>query len=393
MKWAKRIAMVVAALLVLALVAYGFAPKPVAVDTANVGRGGLAVTLDEEGRTRVRDRFIVFATVAGRMDRISLKAGDTVEAGTTVARLAPLPPVPLDARSRVQAEANVRGAEAAQQQAQKAVEAAAADREYAEKRLADLRKLRATENVSQDAVNAADAQFKVAEANLRSAEFGASAAQFRLEAARAALIDSPDMAGTPVQVRAPVAGRVLRVMRDSEGPVMAGEALLEIGDPARLEIVADFLSRDAVRIQARMKAKLERWGGKDALNAVVRHVEPSGFTKISALGVEEQRVNVVLDFADGAGAYAALGDGFRVEVRVILEESLNVLKVPAGAVFSTKEGQAMFAVEDGKAVRKAVQTGRRNGLEVEIVSGASEGMAVIIHPSDAVEDGKAVTPR
>lgn len=393
MKWAKRVLLLAAVLLVLALVAYGFAPKPVAVDTANVGRGGLAVTLDEEGRTRVRDRFVVFATVAGSMSRVSLKPGDAIEAGALITTLAPLPPVPLDARSRAQAEANVQSAEAAQQQAQKAVEAAAADREYAEKRLADLRKLRTTENVSQDAVNAADAQFKVAEANLRSAEFGAAAAKFRLEAARAALIESPGIGGTPVQLRAPVAGRVLRVARDSEGPVMAGEALVEIGDPARLEVVADFLSRDAVRILPRMKAKLERWGGKDSLNAVVRHVEPSGFTKISALGVEEQRVNVVLDLADGAGAFAALGDGFRVEVRVILEESLNVLKVPAGAVFSTKEGQALFAVEDGKAVRKPVQTGRRNGLEVEIVSGASEGMAVIVHPSDAVEDGKAVTPR
>lgn len=393
MKWAKRVVMVVAALGVLAIVAYGFAPKPVVVDTANVGRGGLAVTLDEEGRTRVRDRFVVFATVAGSMSRTSLKAGDAIEAGALITTLAPLPPVPLDARSRAGAEANVQSATAEHEQAQKAVEAASADRAYAEQRLADLRKLRASENVSQDSVNAAEAQFKVADANLRSAEFGVAAAQFRLQAARAALIENPDAAANPVLVRAPVAGRVLRVIRDSEGPVMAGEALIEIGDPARLEVVADFLSRDAVRILPRMKAKLERWGGKDSLNAVVRHVEPSGFTKISALGVEEQRVNVVLDLADGAGAFATLGDGFRVEVRVILEESLNVLKVPAGAVFSTKDGQALFAVEDGKAVRKPVQTGRRNGLEIEIVSGASEGMAVIVHPSDAVEDGKAVTPR
>jgi len=393
MKWAKRAAIGVVILAVLAVVVWGFLPKPAVVDTATIARGQLSVTIDEEGRTRVRDRFVIFAPVAGRMDRITLKPGDAVEAGAVVTRLWPLPPQPLDARARAQAEANIKAAEANRQQAQKQQEAAAANHTYASQRLENLRALLKNQNTSKDSVDAAEAQFNVTEANQRSAEFAKSAADYQLEAAKAALIEDSAEPGSMLEVRSPVAGQVLRVMRDSQGPVMAGEALLEIGDPRSLEVVTDMLSRDAVRILPRMKARLERWGGKETLNALVRHVEPSGFTKISALGVEEQRVNVVIDFADGPASFAALGDGFRVEVRVILEESLNVLKAPAGAVFTTKEGPAVFLIEGGIANRKQIQTGRRNGLEVEVVSGVGEGALVILHPSDAVSDGKAVIPR
>lgn len=393
MKWAKRATIGVVILAVLAVVVWGFLPKPAVVDTATIARGQLSVTIDEEGRTRVRDRFVTFAPVAGRMDRIALKPGDAVEAGAVITRISPLAPQPLDARARAQAEANIKAAEANRQQAQKQQEAAAANHTYASQRLENLRALLKNQNTSKDSVDAAEAQFNVTEANQRSAEFAKAAADYQLEAAKAALIEDGGEPGSMLEVRSPVAGRVLRVMRDSAGPAMAGEALVEIGDPRSLEVVTDMLSRDAVRIQPRMKVRLERWGGNETLNAVVRHVEPSGFTKISALGVEEQRVNVVIDFADGPGSFAALGDGFRVEVRVILEESLNVLKAPAGAVFSTKDGPAVFLVEGGVATRKQIQAGRRNGLEVEVVSGVSEGALVILHPSDAVSDGKAVIPR
>ncbi|MCL4730923.1 MAG: HlyD family efflux transporter periplasmic adaptor subunit, partial [Planctomycetes bacterium] len=311
MKWVKRILAVAAALAVVATVAWGFMPRPVPVDTAAIGRGMLEVTLAEEGRTRVRDRFVVFASVAGHMARLSLRSGDAVAAGDTLATLAPLPPQPLDARARAQAAANVRAAEADLNQAGQQAEAAAAELAYARQRLEDLRALRRTEHVAQDAVNAAETRHAVAEAALRSAEFARAAANYRLEAARAALVEDNAAPGRAVTVRAPVSGRVLRVLRESEGPVLAGEPLVEIGDVAALEVVADFLSRDAARIQPRMKARLERWGGAGSLDAVVRLVEPSGFSKISALGVEEQRVNVVLDLAAGTTA-AELGDGFRV---------------------------------------------------------------------------------
>lgn len=393
MKWVKYILGAVAVAAVLAAVAYGFAPKPVPCDTATVTRGGLEVTIDGEARTRVKDRFAVFAPLTGRMDRVALRVGDTVKAGEVIARLAAQPPAPLDARARATAQANIKAAQAARDQAAKQEEAARAEFDYAASRLENLQKLLASRNTSQDSVDAAQAQHKAAEARLRSAEFARAAAGYQLEAALAATIEDASGAETRLEVKSPVDGRVLRVARESAGPVAQGEVLVEIGDPVSLEVVCDLLSRDAVRVQQGMKARLERWGGREALNARVRLVEPFGFTKISALGVEEQRVNVVLDFTDGPDKFVALGDGFRVEVRVILEESVNVLKVPAGAVFTTKEGQALFLVENDHAVRKLVQTGRRNGLEVEILAGVNENATVIVHPGDTVEDGKAIQKR
>ncbi|MBX3473889.1 MAG: HlyD family efflux transporter periplasmic adaptor subunit [Planctomycetes bacterium] len=393
MKWAKYILMAAAALAVLAVVAWGFMPKPVPVDTAAVSRGHLAVTIDEEGRTRVRDRFVVYAPLPGQMTRVELREGDPVDAGLVVTRLAPMAPVPLDARARAQAEANVRAAQAARDQSAKQAESARASLEYAENRVKNLRELLKGKHVPQDSVDAAETQFRVAEANHSSALFAQASAGFQLEAAQAALVDDGPAPAKLVEVRSPVKGRVLRVLRQSEGPVAAGEPLVEVGDPAALEIVADLLSRDAVKVTPGMKARLERWGGQGTLDAVVRMVEPAGFTKLSALGVEEQRVNVVLDFAGATPGPAALGDGYRVEVRVILEESINVLKVPAGAVFTVKEGSALFVLSGGVASRVVVKTGRRNGLEVEILEGLSEGTLVILHPPDTVEDGKAVIAR
>lgn len=389
MKWVKRALLVLFGLAIVAAVVYGFMPKPVEVDTAAVARGPLQITVDEEGRTRVKDRFTVFAPNAGRMERITLKAGDAIGADGPVARMTALPPPPLDSRTRAQALANVEQARAALSQAGEQVKAARAEADYAEKEVKNLQQLLAGKNTSQDSVDAAVARSQAAKAALASAEFGEAAARFGLDAANAALIED-STPGRLIEVKSPVAGRILRVIRDSEGPVSPGEPLVEVGDPATLEIVADMLSRDAVRIKEGMKARLERWGGRDALPAKVRLVEPFGFTKISALGVEEQRVNVILDFAGSTGG---LGDGYRVEVRVILEESINVLKVAAGAVFATTDGPAVFALEDGKAARRIVKTGRRNGLEVEIIEGLAEGALVILHPPDAVKDGIAIVAR
>jgi len=393
MKWVKYILGALAVAAVLAAVAFGFAPKPVPCDTATVTRGGLEVTVDGEARTRVKDRFAVFAPLTGRIDRVALKVGDVVKAGDVITRLTAQPPAPLDARARAATAANVKAAQATRDQAAKQEEAARAELEYAASRLENLQKLLASRNTSQDSVDAAQSQHKAAQARLRSAEFAVAAAGYQVDAALAATMEEPTGAETRVEIKSPVDGRVLRVARESAGPAMVGEVLVEVGDSNSLEVVCDLLSRDAVRVKPGMKARLERWGGREALNARVRVVEPFGFTKVSALGVEEQRVNVVLDFTDGAGKFEALGDGFRVEVRVILEESLNVLKVPAGAVFTTKEGQALFLVENDHALRKLVQTGRRNGLEVEILGGVTENATVIVHPGDTVEDGKAIQRR
>lgn len=389
MKWVKRALLVLFGLGIVAAIAYGFMPKPVDVDTANVTRGPLQITIDEEGRTRVIDRFTVFAPVAANMQRITLKPGDAVAAGSVVARMTALPPQPLDTRARRQAESNVEAARADVEQAAARVQAAQADVDYSEKEVERLKTLMQGRNTSQDSVDAAQSRHKGANAALTSAQFGEAAAKFRLDAASAALIEDPEP-GKLLEIKSPVPGRVLAVPRASEGPVSPGQPLVEIGDTTRMEVVAEMLSRDAVQVKPGMKAKLERWGGKDSLPAMVRMVEPSGETRISALGVEEQRVNVVLDFSGQTGG---MGDGFRVEVRVILEESINVLKVPAGAMFNTEAGPAVFAIESGKAVQRTVKIGRRNGLEVEIVEGLAEGALVILHPPEAVKDGVAISPR
>jgi len=389
MKWVKRILLAVFAISILAAIVWGFLPKPVEADTVAVARGPLQITVDAEGRTRVKDRFTVFAPVAASMQRITLKAGDAIVAGDTITRMTALPPAPLDARTRAQAAAGVEAARAGVDQAAANVLVAQAELEYSVKEVERLRRLLAGKNTSQDSVDAAVARHDAARAALASAQFGEAAAKFRLEAAEAAMIEEATP-GRLDELKSPVSGRVLRVLRESEGPASPGEPLVEIGDPQSLEIVADLLSRDAVRVKAGMDSTLERWGGEGSLPAVVRLVEPFGFTKISALGVEEQRVNVILDFSGGTGG---LGDGYRVEVRVILEESLNVLKVPAGAVFTTTEGPAAFAVEGGRAARRTLSTGRRNGLEVEILDGLSEGALVILHPPESVKNGVAIQPR
>jgi len=241
-------------------------------------------------------------------------------------------------------------------------------------------------------VDAARARKESADATLRSARFRHRAARHDVEMAQAALVTHGEAGTDGLALVAPVSGRVLRVFRDSAGTVAPGEPLLEIGDPASLEVVADLLSRDAVRTRAGMPVRLERWGG-EMVRGRVRHVEPSGFTKLSALGVEEQRVNVIIDITDPPGQWEALGDQFRVEVRIVVTERPNTLKVPAGAVFNTPDGPAVFTVADDRAVLQHIRTGVRTGPEVEIMAGLAEGARVIVHPSDDVSHGTAVTVR
>ena len=196
-----------------------------------------------------------------------------------------------------------------------------------------------------------------------------------------------------VPVTAPVDGRILRVLHESEGVVSAGQALAEIGDPRALEIVADFLSEDAVRIEAGQRVMIEDWGGPQVLGGWVRRVEPYGFTKVSALGIEEQRVNVIVDFSDPAADLGRLGHGYRVEVRAVLWEDDAVLQVPLTALFRNGDSWSVFALEDGRAVRRAVTVGQRTGLAVQILEGLSEGERVVLHPSDQVVEGRRIGPR
>lgn len=378
--------------------AIGFAlrPQPVPADFATVGQGSLMVTIDEEGETRVRDRFVVSAPVTGRVLRIGLEPGDPVRRGETViASVQPALPPLLDRRARDEAEARVAAAQAAIDRARAARDRAQIERDLA---WADVKRQRELDQgglVSQERLESVQTGARALDEALRAAESGVRAAEYELQAARAALTDAAGRrdTGPPVAVRAPVTGVVLRRLRESEAIVPAGEPLVELGDPQNLEVVADLLSTDAVRVPAGGRVLIEGWGGDRTLRGLVRRVEPSGFTKVSALGVEEQRVNVLVDFEDPAAAWQALGDGYRVEIRVIVWERDDVLKVATNSLFRVGDEWAVYVVEDGRARRRSVRVGQRNGLEAEILSGLEAGEQIILHPGDLVQDGAAVAER
>ena len=379
-----------AALLLLALW-----PRAVAVDLGAAERGRLVVTVDEEGETRVRARFVVSAPVAGRVQRIDLEPGDPVREGETLlARFQPASPTPLDARSRAEAKARVLAAEAALGRARAERERASAELEYARAELARHVALAAERIVSQGQLEQVQQAARGAQESVRAAEFAVASAGHQTEMARATLTEMSRPDGSrAIEVFSPVDGVVLERMRWSESVVPAGEPLLELGDPRQLEIVSDMLSTDAVRVGASDRVLIEQWGGERPLAGRVRRVEPSGFTKISALGVEEQRVNVVIDLEDPAGEWSALGDAYRVEVRVVVWESDDVLKVPTSSLFRSGDAWAVFAVREGRARLQPLNVGRRNGLEAEVTSGLDAGEQVVLHPSDAVVDGVRVAPR
>lgn len=380
--------------IVAALLAVALWPTTVPVETGVAARGPLVVTIDEEGRTRVRDRFVVAAPLAGRVLRIELEPGDQVKQGDVVAQLRPEAPPLLDARSRAEASAAVASAEAAAGRAQAEEQRARAALAQAERELQRVRDLMVDSLATAQQLDARDADVRTAREQVNAAVFAARAAQADVERARARLAPGQaDRGGRTIDVRAPADGVVLRRLRESESVVPAGEPLLEIGDPGRLEIVVDLLSIDAVRVKPGARVLVEQWGGDRTLDARVRRIEPYGFTKVSALGVEEQRVNVVLEFADPSDAWSALGDGYRVEARIVTWEASDVLKIPTGALIRTGDQWAVYAVRDGLAVLTPVTLGHQNGQEAEVTGGLEAGASLILHPGDTIEAGVRVAPR
>jgi HlyD family secretion protein len=385
-----RITLILAAVVLLAY--WAFRPRPVPADVVTVQRGALEVTVEDEGRTRVRDRFVVSAPVPGRMERIQLEPGDAVRAGKTVlARFLPTEPALLDARMRGELEARVRAAESA-------LGGARADRErlqgeliFARSELARMQTIK--DVVAAREIDAAAQQVETLEHALRSADFAVRTAEHQVELARAGLAQARGGRAAAIPLVAPVDGVVLRRLQESETVVPVGQPLVEIGDLQDLEIVADLLSSAAVRVRPGQAVYIGQWGGERALRGRVRRVEPSGFTKISALGVEEQRVNVLIDFEDPPAARANVGDGFRVEVRIVVSSSPDVLKVPASALFRHESAWAVYRVEHGRAVRTAVQVGQQSGLEAEITGGLDAGQQIIVYPSEAVRDRVQVVSR
>jgi HlyD family secretion protein len=376
---------------------YGLAPRPVLVEGVAVTRGPLTASFTEEGKTRVIDRFLVSAPVAGFARRIGLEVGDAVESGAVLLRLEPLRPSVLDRRSRAEAQARVSAAEAALQAAKERARASAADAAFWEGELARIQELAASGVVARDKLDQTTSDARRADASHRSAAFQIDVAKHELEAARTALRYSAAEAGPQasevVAVRAPVSGRVIKRFRESEGVVAAADPLVEIGDPQGLEIVVEALSSDAVKLVPGGRAVLERWGGEGLLEARVRRIEPVAFTKISALGVEEQRVLVILDIVSPREEWKLLGDAYRVECRFILWEGEDVLQAPAGAFFRTGEGWAVFTVEQGRAALRPVEIGHRGAAAVEVLSGLEEGDMLVAHPSDSIGEGARVDAR
>ena len=360
-----------------------FRSVPLPVETARVARRALQVTVDEEGETRVRDRYVVAAPVAGRVARIALREGDAVGPGTVVARVFP---APLDPRTRDQAAARLDAADDARRAAEAGARQARAAHDQAHRGWERARRLAADNSIAPQEREQAELEETSRARELESAEFRAHAAAHEVELARAALAVDQQ----PIAIRSPVAGRVLRVPEPSERVVAAGTPLVEVGDPSKLEIVADLLSAEAVKVRPGAPILIEGWGGGAALRGRLRVVEPSAFTKVSALGVEEQRVNVVADLLDPPGP---IGDRYRVEIRIVVWQGDSVLTVPSSALFRRGDGWGVFLVHGARARQREVVVGHRTPFDVEILRGVAEGDIVIRHPGDRVAEGVKVAPR
>jgi HlyD family secretion protein len=391
MRWVK-IALGVA--VVAAIGFWAFRPAAVPADFAEVARGKLQVTVNEEGRTRVRDRYVVSAPLPGRMKRIELEPGDPVVAGkTVVAQFQPSDPSLLDVRTRAELQARVKAAQSALGGARAERERIKADLAFAESDLRRARALVEQKVIAPREMETAERQFAVLTRSLESAEFAVRTAEHELEVARASLIQSRGGSTAAIALYSPVDGVILRRLKESEAVVPTGEPLIEVGDVQDLEIVSDLLSSAAVRVKPGQPVLIEQWGGDHPIHGRVRLVEPSGFTKISALGVEEQRVNAIIDFVDPPGKRPNLGDGYRVEVRIIVWSNDDVLKVPTSSLFRRGNDWAVYVVQDGRAAVRTVQVGHQSGLEAEVTGGLQAGERIIVYPSDAVADGVKVIPR
>jgi len=379
---------------------YAFWPQPVPVDLATVGRGHLTVTVDEEGETRVKQAYIVSSPIAGNAQRLKLEVGDTVVANKTeVAHIEPVSPTMLDVRSRAQAQAAIRAAEAARTLAGANLKSAEAELTFASAELVRARKLYETKAGSKRALDQAERAFKTRQASVETAKANLRVRTFELEGAKLELLQPGEQkrrhlgACGCVIVRSPVSGNVLRIFHKSAGVVRAGEQLIEIGDPRKIEIVVDLLSSDAVRVRAGQRVIIENWGGDKPLAGKVNRVEPLGKTKVSALGIEEQRVDVVIEFTASSARWDKLGHGFRVETRIVLWESDNALKVPLSALFRVGERWAVFTTTKDRARRRFVTIRRRNDLEAEVTGGVNEGERVVVHPTERIEGGVRVVQR
>jgi HlyD family secretion protein len=391
--------LVIIGIAVVALIVYAMRPQPVPVDAAHVMRAPMQVSVDEEGKTRIRDRYVVSSPLTGRLRRITLDPGDAVTAQQTIlAIIEPTNPELLDARALAEAEARVRAAEAAVRQADAGMERARIAYDFAENELTKITNAFEGGAANPRELDNAQTKDRTASEEYRAAQFGREIASFELEVARSALLyaqgetEIDDRARMALQ--SPIDGVVLRVMQESVAVVMPGTPLIEVGNPTDLEVVIDVLSTDGVNIEPGQRVIIEHWGKPAPLAGVVRLVEPSAFTKISALGIEEQRVNVIADFVTPELERASLGDGFRVEAKIVIWEHDAVLQIPTSAAFRTGEQWSVFLINvDDVVTMRAIETGRRSGRTTEVLDGLVEGDRVILHPSDQLSEGTHIVER
>lgn len=396
MIWNRTVAIAAVVVLLVGLLVYGFWPEATPVTIERVTRDSLRVTVEEEGQTQVRDRYVVSAPTNGYLKRVPDEAGDSVRTGDVLARLATLPSTVLDASSYEANEANVQATRAALRRAKREVEKAQAARSYAKEEHRRIRRLHEQGTASQQRLDRARVEFQKARAQHRAAQQSVARAQGELRAARSRLGRDPtvpESLSTRASVRSPVNGQILQVHRKSAGVVQGGAPLVTVGHPDSLEVSVEVLSSDAVRITEGTPVELVRWGGGDPLSGHVRAVSPRGRTQVSALGVEEQRVEVLVDVGDAPARAARLGTGYRVVARFVLWAGGDVLQVPRSALFRHDGGWAVFVVRDGRARRRPVEVGHRSGLRAEVVTGLQAGDRVITHPGNALSDGMRVEAR
>ncbi len=374
---------------------FALIPKPINVEAALVSEGPVRVTVQQDGKTRIREKYIVSTPVAGRLSRIELRSGDEVTAEETlIAVVQPNDPEMLDARARAQAEAQVQGSEAAVQRSESNSEQAAINHDLAKAKYERAKRLHVSQAISDDEYDIAKAEFLASEQAIKTAKFESEIAKFELEMAKAASSqftdETADSSVKPFEIFSPISGKVLRVFQESSAVLSVGTPLLELGDPKNLEIEIDVLSTDAVRIKPGAELTIEHWGGASPLKGNVRVIEPAAFTKISSLGVEEQRVNIIADFNEPPERIASLGDGYRVEARITIDELKNALLIPNSALFRHQRQWHVMKIENNKATLQPVEIGLQNQTNTQVVKGLKQGEQIIVYPSDQISAGTSV---
>jgi HlyD family secretion protein len=383
-------------IITLLLLVYGMQPEPVLSETTTIRKGTLSKTISEEGHTRVINRYVIFSPVAGYLRRVEYNIGDTAKLGDALIEIEPLPSDVLDPRRQAEAKARVAAAESALKAARENAKAMEADADYARTEFERKSQLKLTQAISGEELQQAKTSLQRSEAQLRSARFTVKIAEHELEAANTLLQFSGSTKSQPgaqhLTLKAPVNGAILEILRKSEGVIAAGEPILEIGNAHDLEVVVEVLSEDAVNIKPETRVELKRWGGT-TLQAQVKRVEPVAFTEVSALGVEEQRVRVIVDILSPPESWEDLGDGYRVDAEFVLWQQEDTLIIPEAAIIKEGKNTFTYKVENNKAEYTPIKAGRSNGLEAELTEGLENGAEVIVYPGNQVADNTSIIKR